>query len=228
MTDHARIYVEEAEKYHLLISKQPLLHDVIEEIKPLKGLYVVDVGAGTGRLTVALAPLVKSVIALDASAEMLAVTAERLKQKGLRNWQTHIADHRYLPIKDNSADLVVAGWTVAYIANDEVKDGALNLQETIAEMKRILRPGGTIIIFETMGTGETAPNPPDMLKGYYKRLQEEYGFAHRWIRMDYQFESVQQALELTQFFFGDEWAEKVKQSQSSVVPECAGIWWLHV
>ena len=228
MPDHARIYVEEADKYHLLISKQPPLHSIVEEIKSTAGLDIVDVGAGTGRLTAVLAPKAKSIIALDASAEMLAITADRLRQQGLSNWQTHIADHRYLPVKNNSADLVVAGWTIAYIAHDEVEDGAGNLQEAIAEMKRILRPGGTIIIFETMGTGEESPKPPNMLKNYYKRLQEEYGFSYRWIRMDYQFEDVAQAAELTQFFFGDEWVERVKQKQSNIVPECAGIWWLHV
>ncbi|MFD0710502.1 class I SAM-dependent methyltransferase [Paenibacillus sp. GCM10027626] len=228
MPDHARIYIEEAEKYHLLISKQPLLHDVIEEVRPTTGLDIVDVGAGTGRLTAVLASKARSIIAIDESAGMLEVNAKRLKELGLGNWRTIVAEHRKLPLENASADLVVAGWTIAYLANDEVEDGEGNLNAAIAEMKRVLRPGGTIIIFETMGTGEKQPNPPAILKNYYKRLQEEYHFSYKWIRMDYTFENTEQAEELTRFFFGDALADRVKQEQLKTVPECAGVWWLHI
>lgn len=227
MPDHTSIYKNEAERYHLLIAKQPKLDKVIEEIKVFNELDIVDIGAGTGRLTTVLAPYAKTITSLDASASMLQVIATKLNSTGLANWTTIVADNRKLPLEDQSADLITAGWTIGYLANTHVQDWKNNLHEVITEMKRVLRPNGTIIIFETMGTGTETPNPPDFLKEYYSALVERYGFAHKWIRTDYEFESIQQAEELTRFFFGDELASKVLEHNLIRVPECAGIWWLH-
>ena len=54
--DHEGIYRQEALQYHELISKQPELAGVIEGIRPFAGLDIVDLGAGTGRLSEILAP----------------------------------------------------------------------------------------------------------------------------------------------------------------------------
>ncbi|MFF2479974.1 class I SAM-dependent methyltransferase [Paenibacillus sp. NPDC058071] len=227
MPNHTNIYNHEAEQYHLLISKQPNLAPIIEEIKAFNGLDIVDVGAGTGRLTTVLAPHAKSIIALDASDAMLQVTAAKLEKAGLANWTTKVADHRKLPLEDQSADLIVAGWTICYLASTNVQNWRQNLQEVMAEMKRVLRPNGTIIIFETMGTGTETPDPPAFLKEYYSSLVRQYGFSHKWIRTDYEFDSVHQAEELTRFFFGEEIVNQVLEQNRICVPECAGIWWLH-
>ncbi|MFX3634308.1 MAG: class I SAM-dependent methyltransferase [Candidatus Pristimantibacillus sp.] len=227
MPDHNRIYKNEAEKYQLLIAKQPKLDKVIEEIRACHELDIVDIGAGTGRLTTALAPYAATITSLDASASMLQVIETKLNATGISNWTTILADNRRLPLEEQSADVITAGWTIGYLANADVDDWKNNLHEVITEMKRVLRPNGTIIIFETMGTGTETPNPPDFLKEYYSSLVERYGFAHKWIRMDYEFESIQQAEELTRFFFGDELASKVLEQNLMRVPECAGIWCLH-
>ncbi|WP_218240906.1 hypothetical protein, partial [Pseudomonas sp. 2822-17] len=87
------------------------------------------------------------------------------------------------------------------------------------EIMRVLRTNGTAIIFETMGTGFETPNPPAFLKQYYSLLENKYGFSHKWIRADYEFDSVQQAEELTRFFFGDELADRVVNEKLTRVPE---------
>ncbi|EFM08973.1 Methyltransferase type 11 [Paenibacillus curdlanolyticus YK9] len=225
--DHNLVYQKEADQYHLLISKQPQLADVVNSIRACSGLDIVDLGAGTGRLTAALAPYAKSIKALDASAAMLQVNASRLLKGGFANWTTAVADLRKLPLEDQSADLIVAGWSICYLASDNDPRWKNNLQEVMAEMHRVLRPNGAIVIFETMGTGTAAPNPPGFLKPYYSMLVERYGFSHKWIRTDYQFESPEQAEELARFFFGDELADEVREQALSVVPECAGVWWLN-
>jgi hypothetical protein len=90
----------------------------------------------------------------------------------------------------------------------------------------VLRPAGTIIIIETLGTGSTEPSPPhERLAAYYQMLEQEYSFASTAIRTDYKFDSVQQASEVLGFFFGDEFAAWVTDQQSPIVPECTGIWW---
>jgi ubiquinone/menaquinone biosynthesis C-methylase UbiE len=228
MPDHTNIYERETAKYHELISKQPDLRGYMEQIRPFTGLDIVDIGAGTGRLTTALAPQAKSIIALDASEAMLRITADRLSAMGLTNGSITVADHRKLPLADNSADLIVSGWSICYLCSFYVPDWAQNLHDVIAECKRVLRANGTIVIFETLGTGYETPNAPDFLRNYYSSLVDRYGFEHQWIRTDYTFDSVQQAEELTRFFFGDELADRVVREGLVHLPECAGMWWLQL
>jgi len=228
MPNHDEIYRDEALQYHEMIARQPNLRPVIEEIRPVRGLDVVDMGAGTGRLSVVLAPEAKSLVALDAAEAMLRVTAERLRETGLANWSVQVADHRDLPLADGSADLVVSGWSVCYLANSNEPEWEADLEQVICEIKRVLRPGGTAILFETMGTGYETPSPPDFLLPYYRKLTETYGFSHRWVRTDYRFDDAVQAERMARFFFGDELGDKVTAGNLACLPECAGVWWLQL
>ncbi|GFN33664.1 class I SAM-dependent methyltransferase [Paenibacillus xylaniclasticus] len=228
MPNHDQIYSSEAETYHGMISRQGSLEAYIEEIRPFDGLDIVDVGAGTGRFTVQLAQRAKHITALDVSKSMLNVTARRLTEAGLTNWTTKTADHRQLLLEDNSADLIIAGWTICYTVNSSNPEWEHDLSVIFAEMKRVLRPGGTIIIFETMGTGNETPEPPHYLTDYYKSLVEKYSFSHRWIRTDYQFNSLTEAKEAARFFFSEELVDRIERNNWVRLPECAGIWWLHV
>ncbi|MFF0830077.1 class I SAM-dependent methyltransferase [Brevibacillus sp. NPDC003359] len=228
MPNHEQIYKNQSEQYDLMISRQPSLLAVIEEITPIKGLDVIDLGAGSGRLTSVLAPHAKSILALDASAAMLEVNAQQLTQSGLTNWKTSVADHREIPADDHSADVIVAGWTVCYLTSSAVPNNEHNLEKIILEMKRVLRPGGTIVIMETMGTGYETPHPPEFLTQYYSLLENKYGFSHKWIRLDYRFVDWEEAERQARFFFGDELADRVALEKLVTLPECAGVWWLTV
>jgi hypothetical protein len=92
-------------------------------------------------------------------------------------------------------------------------------------MKRIVRPGGMIVLLETQGTGFASPHAPPPLVPYYAFL-ESAGFSSTWIRTDFRFESLTEAESLIRFFFGDELAQKVVDQNWIVLPECTGIWWL--
>lgn len=225
MPDHDQIYMKQAEMYERMISKQPLLADTMKEIRDYRNLDVVDLGAGTGRLSSVIAADAKSLICTDNSKAMLELLQSKLAQLELNNWTTIVADHRNLPVETASIDLVVSGWSISYLTNTNHPTWQNNIRTIMSEISRVLRPHGTVIIIETMGTGTKTPNPPDFLTNYYRVLEEEYGFQHRWVRMDYHFSSIEEARELTGFFFGDEMAEKVRENYWITVPECAGIWW---
>ncbi|NOU65824.1 methyltransferase domain-containing protein [Paenibacillus sp. LMG 31461] len=228
MPNHADIYAVQADMYEQLVSKQASLYETIQTIIPVEGLDIIDMGAGAGRLTRILAPQAKTIVALDESESMLRINADHLSQADLHNWQTQVADHRHLPAANHSADLIVSGWSICYLGNSEVDQWEANIHQVISEIRRVLRPGGTVIIIENFGTGSETPHPPDFLMNYYRLLESEYGFSHSWIRTDYTFESVDEAEMLTRFFFGDAIADKVVSEQLTTLPECAGIWWLTV
>jgi ubiquinone/menaquinone biosynthesis C-methylase UbiE len=230
MPDHDSIYKTQADQYDLLVSREDYEGNILRtlrSIKRLEGLDVIELGAGTGRLSTMLAPLVKSMQLFDISQHMLEVAAGKLAQRGLQNWRTHVADHRSIPAEDHSADLVISGWSICYavVENEETRPEVL--ATILGEMKRVLRPGGMIMILETMGTGHHIPTPPPFLVPYYHLLRE-HGFSTQWIRTDYRFESLGEAESVSRFFFGDELADRVVRENWRTLPECTGIWWLQL
>jgi len=191
------------------------------------GLDVIDLGAGTGRLTVMLAPRVKSMRAFDASGEMLRVCRQRLAASGVSNWQVEVADHRQLPVPNHSADLVVSGWSVAYLYVWHPETWRGELEKWLGEMKRVLRPGSFIVLFESLGSGHESPIHLEHLSGYYSWL-DEADFKNKWFRTDLKFESLEEAQALSSFFFGEEFGDKVRQNNWVILPECTGMWWRRV
>ena len=231
MSDRQRkIYQTDADRYEALVSRedhQGNIMKALEEIVNPDGLDILDLGAGTGRLTLMLAPQAKSIWAFDASAEMLRVCRERLLASGLSNWEVDVADHRQLPVENHSADLVVSGWSVAYLYVWHPETWRDELEKWLGEMKRILRRDSFIVLFESLGTGNESPIKLEHLKDYYPWL-DEAGFQNKWIRTDYKFESVDEAEDLARFFFGDELADRVIANNWAVLPECTGVWWLKI
>lgn len=102
MPDHSNIYMNETEQYELLISREDYQHNIMREIHKIvpnvNKLDVLDMGAGTGRLSCLLAPQVQSIITTDASPAMLARAERNLTYIGAENWQIYLADNRSLPI----------------------------------------------------------------------------------------------------------------------------------
>jgi hypothetical protein len=95
-------------------------------------------------------------------------------------------------------------------------------------MARALRPGGALIVIETLGTGlEEARPPSPELAEYYAWLEGERGFSRRAIRTDYKFADASKAASAMGFFFGDAFAEEIRRKGWARVPEYTGVWWRH-
>lgn len=222
--DHKAIYNQEADNYERLVSQEDYQGNIlkaIQEVVHLKDLDVLEMGAGTGRLTCLLAPLVKSITAYDSATAMIEVARERLSSMGLRNWKIGVADHRNLPAADACADLAISGWSICYLVDWNQQDWKTELSKGLAEMARVVRSDGTMIIIETQGTGFETPHPPEHLLEYFKYLEED-GWNKTWFRTDYKFKDKTEARELTAFFFGQELADRF---DSEYLPECTGLWW---
>lgn len=100
-------------------------------------MVVADVGTGTGYMATGLAPLVHKVYGVDASAEMLRVAEENMRQQGLTNVEFKTGDGLNLPFEDNSLDAVFANMYLHHIGEPPL---------AIAEMVRVLKPGGVLVI----------------------------------------------------------------------------------
>jgi ubiquinone/menaquinone biosynthesis C-methylase UbiE len=230
VSEHGQIYTDYASTYEGLVSRSDYQHNIlraINYIKPLRGVDVVELGAGTGRLTCKLAPVVNSIRAFDASQHMLDIAANKLESFKMNNWRVGVADNRDLPVNSRSADIAISGWSVCYTVLWHERTWEQELSKALAEMKRVLRPGGAIILLESLGTGYNEPRPPKSLREYYKFLEKE-GFSSNWIRTDYCFESLQEAQALTRFFFGADKVDKIINNQLVILPEYTSVWWLSV
>ena len=238
MPTQAEIYKTEGDKYEALIAREDYQGNILKaltEITDLENrlvstgstLRVLDLGAGTGRLACLLAPHVVSIHAFDISEEMLRVCREKLSKTNLTNWKIDVADHRQLPIEDNSTNLVVSGWSVSYLVVWNPKTWRSELEKWLGEMKRVLKPNSFIVLFESLGTGNESPIQLEHLKDFYIWL-DEVGFQNKIIRTDYKFESIQEAEELSRFFFGNELGDKVVKNNWIILPECTGVWWIQI
>ena len=223
MPDYNHIYNHQADQYQRLISyedTQGNLLRALQAIQPLAGLDVVESGAGTGRLTCLLAPYVRSLRAFDLSPHMLAVAQARLAEAGQTQVQTAVADHRSLPLEAGCADLLISGWSFCYVALSGGPAWREGMARTLADYRRFVRPGGKIIIIETLGTGVEQPQRNPVLQDYLAYLDGD-GFQLTALRTDFCFPDSETARELTAFFFGEEMVGKL---QGLILPECTGIW----
>jgi ubiquinone/menaquinone biosynthesis C-methylase UbiE len=227
MLDHSEIYTHHAASYDQLVSREDYQGNILqalEAIRPLAGLDVVDLGAGTGRLSRLIAPAAHSIRAFDRSAAMLQVARESFSDVAGRPWCLAVADHRHLPLAANVADLVISGWSICYTVLWHPDTWQRELTHALDEMARIARPGGSLIILETLGTGSRKPHAPGKLRAYYRALADA-GFTTTWIRTDYRFASLDEAESLTRFFFNESTAEQIEVSERPILPECTGIWY---
>jgi ubiquinone/menaquinone biosynthesis C-methylase UbiE len=230
MPDQMTIYQKYADQYDALVAYEDYQHNLYPALAAIRSFDQADVvewGAGTGRISELVGPRARSLIACDLNAHMLANARPKLARCVGLAWQTVAAEHRHMPLPDHCADVTLAGWTFGYFTSKYYSESwRQTIGQAVGQMQRITRPGGTIIIIDTLGTGATEPHPPhEALAAYYRLLEDDLEFQATWVRTDYKFDSLDQAASTIRFFFGEEWDEKVRRNNWIIVPECTGLWW---
>jgi len=224
VTDYRDIYQHHADRYDTLVSHEDHQGNLTRALLELMGprpLDVVETGAGTGRLTRLLAPHARSVKAFDAAAPMIDVA-----KRSLPTVEWGVALHDALPVPDASADLALEGWAFGHALSWNPTGWRDDLQRWVRELERVVRPGGKLVLIETMGTGvETPFAGGHSLEPFHTFVVETLGFSHRALRTDYAFDSVDEAIDTLGFFFGERLISRIREHQWKVVPECTGLYW---
>lgn len=106
----------------------------LHEMLDLTGMRVLDVGAGSGRLTFAAAKVAKEVYAVEPVATLREYLRDTIKQADIRNIRVTWGMADNLPYPDGTFDAVISG----HVVGDDY-DGEL------AEIARVVKSGGYII-----------------------------------------------------------------------------------
>ena len=118
------------------------------------GDRVLDIAGGTGDLARAFARQVGAggvVVHTDINASMLAVGRDRLLDEGL-SLPTLVCDGEQLPFGDASFDLVSVAFGLRNMTHKE---------RALAEMARVLRPGGRLLVLEFSKVAAPLQKPYD-------------------------------------------------------------------
>jgi ubiquinone/menaquinone biosynthesis C-methylase UbiE len=121
---------------------------------------LLDVACGPGVVTAALAPNAKSVMAFDATPEMLEKARARCAKAGLANVSFRQGNAEALPFGDTQFDGVVTRLAIHHFADP---------QRAFAEMFRVLRPGGTAVIVDVVSSEDARE---EVLQNAIERLRD--------------------------------------------------------
>ncbi len=162
-TDVSTMFDEVSPRYDLINDVLTVGNDRLwrvattKAIAPRKGMRVLDLAAGTGTSSAAIAKHGAHVVAADFSEGMLA--EGRKRHAGNELIEFVFADATALPFEDNSFDAA----TISY--------GLRNVSEprkALAEMLRVVKPGGRVVIAEFS-------TPPSQI------VRAPYGFYGRYV-----------------------------------------------
>jgi demethylmenaquinone methyltransferase / 2-methoxy-6-polyprenyl-1,4-benzoquinol methylase len=113
----------------------------ISRLHPGENGRILDVATGTGDFAIAAARLApREVVGVDISEEMLAIGREKISARGFSRIVTlRKGEAESLPFADGSFDAAIVAFGVRNFED---------LPRGLAEMHRVLRPGGRIVVLE--------------------------------------------------------------------------------
>ena len=147
-----------ASRYH---AEGPDLAALVEAAELTGTERALDLGCGAGHTALALAPLVREVVACDVTEAMLEQAGALARERGAANVSVLAADAASLPLDDGAFD-VVACRVAAHHFHD--------VRGAVGEMARVLAPGGRLLIIDSYTPSE--PPETDAIFDRIERLRD--------------------------------------------------------
>ena len=138
--------------------------------------HVIDLGAGTGQFSVAVASSCARVVAVDVSPVMLERLRARVIDSGASNVEVVEAGFLTYQHRGRAADFVYSRWALHHLA-DFWKALALT------RIRRILRPGGVLRLSDVVYSFEPS-NAEERIERWCATLPDEPPSDDRWVRAD--------------------------------------------
>lgn len=116
---------------------------VLDRARPTQEMVAVDLGCGSGQLTLPLARKASRVIAVDVSPAMIARLLEKAAADGMINVTGEVAPIETFDLPAASVDLVVSNYALHHLRD-------IDKSRLVASATRWLRPGGRLVIGDMM------------------------------------------------------------------------------
>ena len=190
-------------------AERPDLYDVLQEstdpegrivealarVNPWWNKEVLEIGCGRGDFSALMATQAARVVGTDADPRMVALAEER-HSPGYR-LQYRLGDAEHLPFATDSFDAVYALW--AYFFGSGCEAG-------LAEVERVLRPGGILAIVQNWGNDELSSlwNDEEFRCLDWADWFADHGFHHRVVNTSWSFPTIDSAVHLVGYLWGAE------------------------
>jgi ubiquinone/menaquinone biosynthesis C-methylase UbiE len=201
----------------------------INGISPIKGKTIVELGVGTGNIAFQLTDDSKYVYGFDLSRRMLNWANRVRRKRKIENCLLKRASHEDIPIPSHTADVIIIGWALVGYVAENIADGSwkAKTEAFLKECERIAKPKGYLLIIETANILRELPvgeifHP--VRKRFLDYLVTECHFRTVYYDNDWDFQEPRN-IRWARFWFGKELTNKLLNQGSTIMQECAGIWW---
>jgi ubiquinone/menaquinone biosynthesis C-methylase UbiE len=116
---------------------------VLSEADPSPEAFAVDLGCGSGQVTLTLARRCGKVLGVDVSERMIALLLENAARQGVTNVEGRAVPIERLGLPESSVDLVVSNYALHHLRDRDK-------QVAVDEAAKWLRPGGKLVIGDMM------------------------------------------------------------------------------
>ena len=117
-----------------------------EEIRPLKGLSVLDLGCNKAGISIALAEACESVVGSDISESNLKVASARIGERRMGNIHLVRLAAPRLPFRSRSVDLILLNGVLEWVPEANRGNPKQIQVEALGEVLRVLRGDGLLYL----------------------------------------------------------------------------------